>query len=66
VASFGKNGTQAEARRQEWAAYVAQQLWTGLSPRQVVRELEAQGLAYETAVSLVETVEDELRRGGAW
>jgi hypothetical protein len=65
VAGAGKNGTQAGARRQEWAAYVAQQLWSGLNPRQVVRELESQGLAYETAVRLVEAVEEELRRGGA-
>jgi hypothetical protein len=65
VAGMGKNGTLEAARWQAWTAYVAEQLWAGRSPRQVVRELEGQGLGYETAVVLVATVEEELRRGGA-
>ena len=65
MAGSGKNGTQAGARWAELAAFAAEQLWAGQSPRQVVRDLQARGVAYETAVSLVEMVEEELRRGGA-
>jgi hypothetical protein len=65
VAKAGKNGTPVGARLHEWATYVASQLWAGQSSRQVIRELEARGLAYEAAVSLVETVEEEMRRGGS-
>jgi len=65
VAGTEKNGTPAGAAWAELASYVAEQLWSGKSAQQVVNDLQERGLAYAAARSLVESVEDELRRGGA-
>ena len=65
VAESAKNGTPTGARGAELAAQVAEQLWSGRTPRQVIRALEEKGLDHATAEALVGQVEEALRRGGA-
>ena len=65
MAVIKTNGTPEGARWEELTSYVAEQLWAGHNPRQVIRALESQGLGYTTALSLVETIHEALRLGGA-
>jgi len=65
VAVIKTNGTPEGARWEELTSYVAQQLWAGPNPRQGMRALESQGLGYRTALSLVGTIHEALRLGGA-
>lgn len=65
VSAETRNGTSEGVRWQQVVNTVAERLWAGLTPLQVVRELEHGGLDYGRALALVEEVEEQLRRGGA-
>lgn len=60
-----ENGTQEGARWKQLSAFVAEQLWAGQDPHEVVQDLQDRGLDHATAVSLVQAVEEKLRQGGA-
>jgi hypothetical protein len=65
VAEQTSNGTPAGAAERQLVSYVAEQLWAGRSPAEIVGDLVLRGLELARASVLVKAVEEELRRGGA-